>query len=434
MRRARELVYWPGMNSDLENLVSKCATCQAYQNNQQKEPMISHPIPERPWETVGCDLMDCQGKSYLVIVDYFSDFFEIDRLENKTADEVIYKTKAHFARHGIPDRLVSDNGPPFSSEKYKEFANNWGFEHVTSSPYYPQSNGKAENAVKQAKTLIKKAVDSKSDPYLALLELRNIPSETMNSSPVQRLFSRRTKTRIPTAKTLLKPQTCKNVTENLMRRKEKQAKYYNRGTAELETLQPGQTVRVKLGQTWVKAKVERQVDVRSYKIHTEDGKAYRRNRRQIRTTVTGETMTNTGPKETNTGQLDNDRQRRLNDQALKSYRAVADSHTHTQGTTVNSTVANTSGQKTPASEQIVNKKIQKTGQTSDNMEQRTNTYIYHVTWTSGQAPSISARLCDTLGTVFLMFAFVVYREKKVFFLYKVVLMSSIYSVHFEVNV
>jgi hypothetical protein len=90
-------------------------------------------------------------------------------------------------------------------------------------------------------------------------------------------------------------------------------------------------------------------------------------------------MTNTGPKETNTGQLDNDRQRRLNDQALKNYRAVADSQTHTPGTTVNPTVEKQSGQKTPASEQIVDKKIQKTGQTSDNMEKtdkgQTHTYI-----------------------------------------------------------
>ncbi|KAK7105846.1 hypothetical protein V1264_017174 [Littorina saxatilis] len=357
MRRARELVYWPGMNADIEKLVSKCATCQTHQSNQQKEPMISHPIPERPWETLGCDLFDFQEKSYLVVVDYYSDFFEVDRLENKTAEEVIYKTKAHLARHGIPDKIISDNGPPYSSDKYRDFAEAWEFEHITSSPYYPQSNGKAENAVKQAKTLIMKAVESKTDPYLALLELRNIPSEVMKTSPVQRLFSRRTKTRIPTAKTLLKPQTCTNVTGNLIKRKEKQTKCYNKGTAELETLQPGQTVRVKLGKTWTKAKVEQQVDVRSYKLHTENGKAYRRNRRQIRTT--GETLTNTGPRETITRKTDLDRQRQLNDQAVKNYRAVADSQTQVTKVSTPVSATNTPENKTPVKIQPNEKKTER---------------------------------------------------------------------------
>ena len=122
--------------------------------------------------------------------------------------------------------------------------------------------------------LMKKTVESKSDPHLALLELRNTPSEIMNTSPVQRLFSRRTKTRVPITKILLKPKTCKNVTENLIKRKEKQAGYYNRGAAELSTLKPGQTVRVKLGQKWINARVEEQVDVRSYRLHTEDGRKY----------------------------------------------------------------------------------------------------------------------------------------------------------------
>ena len=98
-----------------------------------------------------CDLMEFNGNSYVVLVDYYSDFFEVDRLNNKTADEVVRKIKAHLARHGIPDKMITDNGPPFNSYKFREFAQSWQFEHITSSPLYPQSNGKAENAVKQAK-------------------------------------------------------------------------------------------------------------------------------------------------------------------------------------------------------------------------------------------------------------------------------------------
>ena len=284
LRRAREVVYWPGMTKDMEQWIGSCDACQTHQASQAKEPMISHPIPERPWQYLAGDSMEVSGQSYLVLVDYYSDFFEIDRVELKTAHEIIYQLKGHFARHDFPDRLVTDNGPPFNSHKFTHFAETWGFEHITSSPTYAQSNGKAENAVKQAKLLILKAQESKTDPYLALLELRNIPSESMKTSPAQRLFSRRTQTQLPTAKTLLKPQTCTEVTDKLYKKKEKQAKYYNRDVTELSTLKPGQTIRVQMGKKWVKAKVEEQVDIRSYRLRTEDGKQYRRNRKHLRTT------------------------------------------------------------------------------------------------------------------------------------------------------
>ena len=119
--------------------------------------MITHPIPDLPWEMVDCYPMDFNGKTYIVLVDYYSDFFSIDRLDRTTKEEeVIYKMKSHLARHGIPDRIITDNGPPFNSQKLHDFAKALDFEHITSSPHYPQSNGKAENAVRQAKTLMTK--------------------------------------------------------------------------------------------------------------------------------------------------------------------------------------------------------------------------------------------------------------------------------------
>ena len=162
-------------------------------------------------------------------VDYCSSFFEVDKLRSKTAEEVVKKLKAHLARHGIPDQLVSDNGQPFSSAKFQEFAKLYGFEHVTSSPIYAQSNGKAENAVKTAKSLLEKAAKAEQDPYLALLDWRNTPTETLISSPVQRLFGRRTKTLLPTSNRLLK-----------------QSLQYNKGAKELEELHPGDTLRLQV--------------------------------------------------------------------------------------------------------------------------------------------------------------------------------------------
>lgn len=84
--------------------------------------------------------------------------------------------KSQFARHGIPDRVLSDNGPPFGSREFAEFSRSYEFEHVTSSPRYAQSNDKAENSVKIAKRLIHKCAMDGKDPFLALLDLCNTPT------------------------------------------------------------------------------------------------------------------------------------------------------------------------------------------------------------------------------------------------------------------
>ena len=108
------------------------------------------------------------------------------------SETVIYKVKAQFARHGIPDCVVSDNGTQFSREQFAEYSRRWKFKHATSSPGYPQSNGKSENAVRTAKRLLKKAKADDKDPYLAMLDFRNTPGAD-GSSHVQKLMSREQK-------------------------------------------------------------------------------------------------------------------------------------------------------------------------------------------------------------------------------------------------
>ena len=100
---------------------------------------------------VAKDLFQFENKDYLVTIDYFSDFFEIDRMYSTTSGTVVKKLKGHFARYGIPDEVVSDDGPQFLAEEFRDFAQAYGFKHTRTSPHYPQSNGKAESAVKQAK-------------------------------------------------------------------------------------------------------------------------------------------------------------------------------------------------------------------------------------------------------------------------------------------
>ena len=165
--------------------------------------MISHPVPSRPWQVLAVDLFELQGQDYLTTTNYYSNFFEVDKLVTKTPKEEIEKLKPHMARHGIPDKIVSDNGPHFSSQEFKKFKDLYEFDHVTSSPTYPQSNGKVENAVKTAQRIMPKASEAGSDHYLGLLDFRNTPTEGLRTSPAQRLVDRRTKTLLPTAGRLL---------------------------------------------------------------------------------------------------------------------------------------------------------------------------------------------------------------------------------------
>ena len=173
------------MNQELKDHISRCATCETYSAKQRKEPLIPHEIPTRTWAKVSCDLFELDKKTYLVTVDYYSCFFEVDHLQVSTSQAVIKKFKPHFARYGIPDTLVSDNGPQFISNEFQEFSEKFQFHHVTTSPYHHQSNGKAESAVKQAKRILRTCKASGV--------VRNTPQTIHETSPAQRLLNRRTK-------------------------------------------------------------------------------------------------------------------------------------------------------------------------------------------------------------------------------------------------
>ena len=162
------------------------------------------------------------------------------------------------------------------------------FDHVTSSPTYPQSNGTVENAVKTAQRIMLKALEAGSDPYLGLLDFRNTPTEGLGTSPAQCLFGSCTKTLLPTAGRLLTQPEFHTTSQLLHAQKNKQALYYNNGTKELRPLEPGSTVRIhppKYSHQWTQATVDKQVGVRSYQVTSDDGRVYRRNRQQLRLTA-----------------------------------------------------------------------------------------------------------------------------------------------------
>jgi transposase InsO family protein len=96
----------------------------------------------------------------LITVDYLNNFWEVDRMTNTTSEATILKMKSHFARCGIPDKVVSDNRPQYDSEAFRKFAQEWDFKHELVSPHHSQTNGKIEATVKSVKNLIRKAIRS----------------------------------------------------------------------------------------------------------------------------------------------------------------------------------------------------------------------------------------------------------------------------------
>ena len=285
LRLARQNVFWVGMSAMITEAILRCPVCLSYRPAQPPEPLLSHDIPSRPWEKVAVDLFELRGSTYLLLVDYYSNFAEIEQLSRSTAPHVISALTRHFARYGLPETLVSDNGPPFGSDEFRAFLKELDVTHTTSSPRYPQSNGKVENAIRTVKNIIQKACDDQKNPFWALMMWRNTPSEGMAVSPAQRLFGRACRTFLPTSRDALLPAHPSNVPELLAKQKQRQAWYYNRKARPLPPLQLGQAVRMRLPgrRTWSPGVCVRSAGPRSYWVRV-GGVMYRRNRRQLLST------------------------------------------------------------------------------------------------------------------------------------------------------
>ena len=226
LRMAREVLFWPGMRKSIQDMCDACGTCAQYCTTAPNEPMRSLPIPTRPWQIVSQDICELDNRNYLVTVCHFSDWIDVDPLGDTLSSTVIDKTKAHFARYGVPAICHTDNSPQFISEQYRTFSVAHGFKHTTSSPFHPKGNGRAEAAVKVAKSMLKKADDFHS----ALLLYRNTPPRGHTDSPAQRMFLRRTRTLLPTTDHLLAPAIINFdiVKEDILKKRHDRKTYYDK--------------------------------------------------------------------------------------------------------------------------------------------------------------------------------------------------------------
>lgn len=280
LRRARQSLYWRGQYDDIVKLVSGCSVCEQTQRDNTKGTVLVKRIPTLPWQIVASDLFELKGKTYLVICDSYSGYLDFQQLKSQSSCEVIEQFKKWFSAHGIPEVLETDNGTQYMSKEFKDFQKEWRFNHVTSSPHHHQGNGLAEKTVQTAKNLLKKCSIDKSDVQLALLNWRNTPRNDSLGSPNQRLFSRITRSPIPTTDSNLKPKIVQGVTSELERLRKKQANYSNKHTKQPVNYELNDKVRHKVAhRQWEGARVIEKPESlpRSVIIQTDQGQILRRN-------------------------------------------------------------------------------------------------------------------------------------------------------------
>lgn len=284
IRHARDYVFWPKLNKDLQNFIQKCASCQVHQRNNNKHPIESKDVPKFPFEIVATDLFHFLGEEYIVLTDSYSGFITFEKLMETTASNVIKFLKNIFAYHGIPKVLESDNGPQFSSVDFKNFAKLWQFDHHTSSPHHPRGNGLAERAVQTAKQLLKKCHYDNTDYHLAILNFMNTPRGNIGT-PAQRLYCRNLRSQIPATTQSLIPSHQNNITEELKNMRHNQALNNSQGSTPPQQLNIGQNVLTRIDKReWEPAVVKEKIHSRSYNLEFNNGKVLRRNITNIKPT------------------------------------------------------------------------------------------------------------------------------------------------------
>ena len=278
---ARTLVWWPRMDQDIEGMVRRCEECQTQQASPPHAPLHPWKWPTRPWARLHVDFAGPMwGRMLLVVIDAHSKWIEVEDMNEATAGATIQRLRAMFARFGIPESLVSDNGPCFISKEFKDFLRKNGVMHITSAPYHPASNGLAERAVRIVKEGLRKMKTGTISDKIArlLFQYRMTPQSVIKLSPAELLLGRCLRGRL----NMLHP----NLADRVEKAAEKQKEYHDVHAKERK-LQVGNKVYVKVYERggkwkWKKGEIVKCTGPVSFIVQLEGGIVCRRHLDQLR--------------------------------------------------------------------------------------------------------------------------------------------------------
>lgn len=277
---ARNYVWWDGLDGDLERVTRECAACVSQWPQPAPAPLHSWPWPTTPWDRLNLDFLGPLGGSYyLVVIDAHSKWIEVEKVASTGATVVINRLRTIFARFGLPRRLITDNGPPFSSAEFSDYLKKNGISHTLVAPYHPASNGAAENAVRTIKRVLKKAILENENDNVALSKFlfsyRNTEHSTTKREPAVALLGHRLRGRLD----LLRPNT-----SELVRVTQERSENASAGKPLRE---PGQGERVlvrdysKNATKWAEGKILQRSGPVTYKVKTADDRIHKRHIDQI---------------------------------------------------------------------------------------------------------------------------------------------------------
>ena len=286
---ARRVVYWPGMNAQIDAVVDKCEACLLTRSALPREPLKPHPIPDHAWQKIACDMFVIFGEKWQIVTDFFSKWIEIRQMPcyNATGSDVVDHLKSLFSHYGRPREIFSDGDFLYTSNVFKNMCIELEIDHIFSSAKYPQSNGMIENSVKHAKNLISRCRHSKDDLYNALLEYRNTPLSNLVGSPAQLFLNRNLRSSVPCVDDFLLTKSDVENRKMLVDKKSKAEFYYNRTAQnELPEYQPGDIVKYRDSQgskVWQSGQILRpsNSDHRSYELVNTRGRTIKRNNRYL---------------------------------------------------------------------------------------------------------------------------------------------------------
>ena len=201
--RLRLKVWWPTMNSEVEEFIRACHPCQLVGSRPRPEPIRSTPLPPGPWTDLAIDLCGPlpNGDMLFVIVDYYSRWPEVIWLKNTSASTIIKCLENVFQTHGLPETIRSDNGPQFVAQEFSAFCDYLDIQHKKGVPYWPQSNGEVERVNETLLKIVKIANVQKQDLRKEmgnfLFQYRNTPHATTGLSPAELLMGRKLRDKLP---------------------------------------------------------------------------------------------------------------------------------------------------------------------------------------------------------------------------------------------
>ena len=192
----RSYVYWPGMDKDIENMVKSCKNCTSI---AKAPPIKFNPWPktDKPWGRLHIDYAGpIKGTYFFVIVDSFTKWPEVFKCKTPTTKTTIKVLQELFARFGLLETIVSDNGIPFASKEFENFCKLPSIIHLKSAPNHPRSNGLVERFIDVFKIPIKKAngIEAENEElqeFLSIYRITPNPNTNANMSPAELMFSRK---------------------------------------------------------------------------------------------------------------------------------------------------------------------------------------------------------------------------------------------------